>query len=155
MTKTPKHASGEMVMAWDGKANVPTPARDVVQIQASGIAIDMDQGTLVTPRVRRALFCQGIDRLPCKLLKIEPPGTPRLKTILKERPDGTRFYDQELVPLNHWHLELEYPEPCISTLAGMTSVWSIAVVNEADARDTYFADLPSADRDAILSAVLR
>ena len=146
-------SSDEMVMAWNGKTNVPTPAREAVQIRHAGIAIDMDHGTLVTPRLQRALFCQGIDRLPCKLLKIEPPGTLRLRTVLKERPDGTRFYAEELVPLKHWHLELEYPEPCIRTLAGPVSVWPVAVVNEADARDPYFQDLPLADREAIIAAV--
>lgn len=147
-------AKEKSVMAWNGRSMTPTPESQTVQVKHSGLAIDMDGGTMFTPKFARAFFCEGIDRLPTRLLKIDPPGTMRMVSVLEKGAAGTRVYVQEMRPINHWRIELEYPVPCISTIAGPASIWSVAVQNEADARDPYFADLPAQDREAIVAAVM-
>lgn len=130
-----------VVMAYDGSGNrVPTPESQTVSVPLCPVPLSFDCGTPWTPQLARFLYREGIDQLPHKLLRIDPPGTLR--------PYGTKG----LVPINHWHVEFAFEKPSSRSPFG-SKISSVCVFNERDARDPYFNGLCEQDRKAIIDAV--
>jgi len=93
----------KMVMAYGSNGLEPTPESETVSIPVCPVAIDMDNGTPVTPDLYR-FFKRGNEGTPTSLRNIQGPGTrkPNYRPYVYVEFSCTRFVRYTLDDITHY-----------------------------------------------------